>query len=93
MLANIRHENSDIQFAVLRCLGLCCILDKNLAKQNVSLFLECLKEEEGDVKVILQTVFDMGVTFGMEHFNNQDDQVTFFFFFFFSLSFLTMQEM
>ena len=100
MLANIRHENPEVQFAVLRCLGLCCILDKvcctslsrwfvlfvstelpllistshtqNLAKQNIGLFLECLKEEEGDVKVILQTVFDVGMTFGMDHFTEDN---------------------
>jgi hypothetical protein len=60
---------------VLRCLGLCCILDKNLAKQNINLFLECLKEEEGDVKVILQTVFDIGMTFGLEAFAEGDGKV------------------
>ena len=49
------------------------VLVQTLAKQNINLFLECLKEEQGEVKVILQTVFDVGVTFGMAHFNSDDN--------------------
>jgi len=69
ILANIKHDNSLIQLGVLRCLALCCILDKNLAKQNIILFIDCLRERQGDIKFILQALFDIGVTFGLSHFS------------------------
>ena len=72
---------------VIELLKLFFFFVKTLAKQNINLFLECLKEEQGEVKVILQTVFDVGVTFGMAHFNNEDNVRLCFFLLFFSFFF------
>ncbi|KAF8957558.1 hypothetical protein BGZ46_002160, partial [Entomortierella lignicola] len=52
----------------LHCLGLICVLDQNLARSNMELFLTCIFAENASnqVQVLsLKIVFDLILTFGM----------------------------
>ncbi|KAG0004974.1 hypothetical protein BGZ80_010262 [Entomortierella chlamydospora] len=52
----------------LHCLGLICMLDQNLARNNMELFLTCIFAENASnqVKLLsLKIVFDLILTFGM----------------------------
>ncbi|KAF9431507.1 hypothetical protein BGZ76_000225 [Entomortierella beljakovae] len=57
-----------VQELGLHCLGLICVLDQNLAKSNMELFLTCIFAENASnqVRVLsLKIVFDLLLTFGM----------------------------
>nr|POE72877.1 condensin complex subunit 3 [Quercus suber] len=59
----VRSQEAPIRERGLCCLGLCCILGKNLAKDNLGLFLHCYKRGSPAVKSIaLQIITDLIIT-------------------------------
>ncbi|KAF9348848.1 hypothetical protein BGX34_002209 [Mortierella sp. NVP85] len=62
-----RHEEP-MQELGLHCLGLICVLDQNLAQNNMELFLTCIFAENANNQLqllSLKIVFDLILTFGM----------------------------
>nr|POE87574.1 condensin complex subunit 3 [Quercus suber] len=59
----VRSQEAPIRERGLCCLGLCCILGKNLAQDNLGLFLHCYKKGSPAVKTIaLQIITDLIIT-------------------------------
>ncbi|PLB35197.1 condensin subunit YCG1 [Aspergillus candidus] len=59
----VRSHEAPIRERGLECLGLCCMLDKTLAEENMSLFIHCYsKGHEGLQVTALQILCDMVTT-------------------------------
>ncbi|KAJ5737776.1 uncharacterized protein N7483_002901 [Penicillium malachiteum] len=59
----VRSHEAPIRERGLLCLGLCCLLDKNLAEENMTLFIHCYsKGHEGLQVTALQIICDMVTT-------------------------------
>ncbi|KAJ5664951.1 uncharacterized protein N7477_007399 [Penicillium maclennaniae] len=59
----VRSHEAPIRERGLYCLGLCCLLDKNLAEENMTLFIHCYsKGHEGLQVTALQIICDMITT-------------------------------
>ena len=48
----VRSQEAPIRERGLLCLGLCCLLDKNLAEENVTLFLHCFNKGHEQLQTI-----------------------------------------
>lgn len=50
----------------LKCLALCCLLDLDLAKQNLDLFRFCARKAEGELKLLaIKALSDLGIAHQM----------------------------
>ncbi|KAJ5466609.1 hypothetical protein N7539_009565 [Penicillium diatomitis] len=59
----VRSHEAPIRERGLLCLGLCCLLDKNVAEDNMTLFIHCYsKGHEGLQVTAIQTICDMITT-------------------------------
>ncbi|KAJ5786496.1 uncharacterized protein N7503_011708 [Penicillium pulvis] len=59
----VRSHEAPIRERGILCLGLCCLLDKNLAEENMTLFIHCYsKGHEGLQVTALQIICDMVTT-------------------------------
>ncbi|KAJ5669842.1 hypothetical protein N7462_010912 [Penicillium macrosclerotiorum] len=59
----VRSHEAPIRERGLLCLGLCCLLDKNLAEENMTLFIHCYsKGHEGLQVTAIQIICDMVTT-------------------------------
>ncbi|OOQ88988.1 nuclear condensin complex subunit 3 [Penicillium brasilianum] len=59
----VRSHEAPIRERGLYCLGLCCLLDKNVAEDNMTLFIHCYsKGHEGLQVTAIQTICDMITT-------------------------------
>ncbi|KAF1981724.1 ARM repeat-containing protein [Aulographum hederae CBS 113979] len=59
----VRSQEAPIRERGLLCLGLCCLLSKNLAQENLTLFLHCFaKGNEAIQKVALEIITDILTT-------------------------------
>ncbi|KAI9828592.1 MAG: hypothetical protein M1826_005974 [Phylliscum demangeonii] len=62
----VRSHEAPLRERGLLCLGLCCLLDKTLAEENLSLFLHCFHKGHDALQVYgLQIVCDILLTHGM----------------------------
>ncbi|KAI9720314.1 MAG: hypothetical protein M1828_005698 [Chrysothrix sp. TS-e1954] len=48
----VRSQEAPIRERGLLCLGLCCLLDKNLAEENITLFLHCYNKGHEQLQMI-----------------------------------------
>lgn len=56
----VRSEETPIREAGLKCIGLCCLLSKNLAEENLALFLHCFnKGSEALQDIAIQIISDI----------------------------------
>ncbi|KAL9081995.1 MAG: hypothetical protein Q9159_006819 [Coniocarpon cinnabarinum] len=56
----VRSQEAPIRERGLLCLGLCCLLDKNLAEENLTLFLHCFSKGHDQLQVIaIQIIGDV----------------------------------
>lgn len=56
----VRSEETPIREAGLKCMGLCCLLSKNLAEENLALFLHCFnKGSEALQDIAIQIISDV----------------------------------
>jgi condensin complex subunit 3 len=56
----VRSEETPIREAGLKCMGLCCLLSKNLAEENLALFLHCFnKGSEALQDIAIQIISDI----------------------------------
>ncbi|KAI9827692.1 MAG: hypothetical protein M1819_006893 [Sarea resinae] len=56
----VRSHEAPIRERGLLCLGLCCLLDKNLAQENLSLFLHCFNKGHDALQITaLQIISDI----------------------------------
>ena len=61
----VRSHEAPIREAGLRCLGLCCLLDRSLAEENLGLFLHCwAKGSEALQEEVLGVVADLLLSHG-----------------------------
>ncbi|EMR09106.1 hypothetical protein PNEG_02450 [Pneumocystis murina B123] len=51
IIPSVRSHNAPIREKSLRCLGLCCLLDKKLAKENLVLFCHCLVKGHDSLQI------------------------------------------
>lgn len=59
----VRSQEAPIRERGLLCLGLCCLLDKNLADENLTLFLHCFTKGHEQLQVIaIQIIGDILTT-------------------------------
>ncbi|KAJ5908664.1 hypothetical protein N7495_001346 [Penicillium taxi] len=59
----VRSHEAPIRERGLLCLGLCCLLDKNLAEENMTLFIHCYSKGHDGLQVTaLQIICDMVTT-------------------------------
>ncbi|KAF2483369.1 nuclear condensing complex subunit [Neohortaea acidophila] len=59
----VRSQEAPIRERGLLCLGLCCLLGKNLAQENLTLFLHCFAKGHPTLQVIaLQIIADILIT-------------------------------
>lgn len=59
----VRSHEAPIRERGILCLGLCCLLDRNLAEENMTLFIHCYsKGHEGLQVTALQIICDMVTT-------------------------------
>ncbi|KAG0233361.1 nuclear condensing complex subunit [Mortierella sp. GBAus27b] len=64
----LARNEEPMQELGLHCLGLICVLDRNLAQNNMELFLTCIFAENASKQLqllSLKIVFDLILTFGM----------------------------
>ncbi|KAJ8674292.1 hypothetical protein QAD02_005554 [Eretmocerus hayati] len=77
VLPELREDNNEKVLSIaLRCIGLCCHVDAELAKKYLMLcFLYISESPYEDVWIAAaQVIFDMLLKYGFEHFNiNKDD--------------------
>ena len=56
----VRSQEAPIRERGLLCLGLCCLLDKNLADENLTLFLHCFQKGHEQLQIIaIQIIGDI----------------------------------
>ncbi|EME43082.1 hypothetical protein DOTSEDRAFT_173713 [Dothistroma septosporum NZE10] len=59
----VRSQEAPIRERGLLCLGLCCLLGKNLAQENLTLFLHCFAKGHPELQAIaLQIITDILIT-------------------------------
>ncbi|XP_065184105.1 condensin complex subunit 3-like [Sycon ciliatum] len=69
VLPCIQTPDPVIREAAVKCLGLCCLLSLDFARQHMLLFLQALEVDVEEVqKVALQVVFDLLHTYGLNSF-------------------------
>ena len=56
----VRSQEAPIRERGLLCLGLCCLLDRNLAEENLTLFLHCFSKGHEELQIIaIQIIGDV----------------------------------
>ncbi|KAJ8100601.1 nuclear condensing complex subunit [Lipomyces tetrasporus] len=65
IIPSIRSHEAPVRERGLRCLGLCCLLDKNLSLENIVLFMHCFNKGHDAVQVeALQIICDILISHG-----------------------------
>jgi condensin complex subunit 3 len=60
------RAHGPVRLLGLRCLALACLLDEDLAKNNIELFKYCVEHAEGDLQdLAVQALSDIGITYDM----------------------------
>ncbi|KAK9245545.1 nuclear condensing complex subunit [Lipomyces tetrasporus] len=65
IIPSIRSHEAPVRERGLRCLGLCCLLDKELSLENIVLFMHCFNKGHDAVQVeALQIICDILISHG-----------------------------
>ncbi|KAJ3277889.1 hypothetical protein HK104_002873 [Borealophlyctis nickersoniae] len=65
----VQHPNMTLRVAGVHCLGLCCILDKELATEKMPLFIHAFKTgDEKLASLVLMIIFDIIISHGAQAF-------------------------
>lgn len=65
VISAVRNHESRIRERGLFCLGLCCLLSKNLAIENILLFGHCFSRGDTNLKILaIKTISDILITHG-----------------------------
>lgn len=69
ILPAIQHEDPALRQSAVECLGLCCLISKELARTHLLLFIQILQVDQEAIQVAaLQVIFDLLLSFGLEAF-------------------------
>ncbi|XP_033356774.1 condensin complex subunit 3 [Bombus vosnesenskii] len=71
-LDSLDHPDDKVHILALKAVSVCCILDRELAKQHIMmLFLQfSLEQENPDIWIVaLKGIFDLLLLYGLEHFD------------------------
>ncbi|RVD88009.1 uncharacterized protein DFL_002209 [Arthrobotrys flagrans] len=72
----VRSQEAPIRERGLRCLGLCCLLDKPLAEENLTLFAHCFNKGHEELQVeAAHIICDMLVIHGTTLFESEKCQI------------------
>ncbi|KAK9362708.1 nuclear condensing complex subunit [Lipomyces starkeyi] len=65
IIPSVRSHEAPVRERGLRCLGLCCLLDKELSLENIVLFMHCFNKGHNAVQVeALQIICDILISHG-----------------------------
>ncbi|KAK9372420.1 nuclear condensing complex subunit [Lipomyces chichibuensis] len=65
VIPSVRSHEAPVREGGLRCLGLCCLLDKELSLENIVLFMHCFNKGHNAVQVeALQIICDILISHG-----------------------------
>ncbi|KAK9241367.1 nuclear condensing complex subunit [Lipomyces kononenkoae] len=65
VIPSVRSHEAPVRERGLRCLGLCCLLDKELSLENIVLFMHCFNKGHDTVQVeALQIICDILISHG-----------------------------
>lgn len=76
MLFQLQNLNISLLTLALKCVGLCCHIDKDLAKKYLMIYFIYITESDDEEVWIAVTeiIFDLLLKYGIEHFEiTQDD--------------------
>ncbi|KAK9324433.1 nuclear condensing complex subunit [Lipomyces orientalis] len=73
IIPSIRSHEAPVRERGLRCLGLCCLLDKDLSLENIVLFMHCFNKGHDAVQVeALQIICDILISHGKAILDNEN---------------------
>ncbi|KAK9368640.1 nuclear condensing complex subunit [Lipomyces kononenkoae] len=73
VIPSVRSHDAPVRERGLRCLGLCCLLDKELSLENIVLFMHCFNKGHDTVQVeALQIICDIVISHGKATLNAAD---------------------
>ncbi|XP_070541488.1 condensin complex subunit 3-like [Ptychodera flava] len=75
IIPGIQNEDPLVRNLAVKCLGLCCQLCKNFAKEYLLLLMQVSQVDQETIRVeALKAIFDLMLTFGFETFTADEDE-------------------
>lgn len=71
-----QHEHVDVRNLALTAVGICCLLNGELAKQHLTIFLLQFSNDDENIDVLLtslKAMIDLLLCFGLEHFDTSQN--------------------
>lgn len=76
VIPSIRSRNANIREGGLKCLGLCCLISKKLAAENLLLFGQCFAQGDEQMKELMLKIFtDILMIHGKEILEREENEV------------------